>query len=97
MPVYAIAQGRIGNRQQFDQYVAAAVPTLQAHRARLIALDEAPVVIEGDVTYPRTVILEFESEQAFHDWYDSAEYRAARKLRQDASTGTFILVKGPAA
>ena len=94
MPVYAIAQGRIVNRQQFDLYVAAAIPTLQAHRVRLVALDETPAVIEGAIEYPRTVILEFESERAFHDWYDSPEYTAARQLRRHASLGTFILVNG---
>lgn len=97
MSVYAIAQGRIEDRQQFDRYVAQAIPTLEAHRVKLLALDEAPAVIEGRVEYPRTVILEFESVQAFHAWYDSAEYRAARKLRREAHVGTFILVKGPGA
>ena len=95
MAVYAIAQGRIGDRQQFDRYVAQAIPTLEAHRVKLVALDEAPAVIEGTVEYLRTVVLEFESVRAFHAWYDSEEYRAARELRRDASAGSFILVKGP--
>jgi uncharacterized protein (DUF1330 family) len=45
--------------------------------------------------YPRTVILEFESEEHFYRWYDSPEYRAARRHREDASVGRFILVRGP--
>ena len=94
MTVYAIAQGRVDDREQFDAYVTAASPTLEAHGARLLALDESPEVVEGEVSYPRTVILQFESEQAFHDWYDSPEYRAARELRGTAVAGTFILVQG---
>jgi len=92
--VYAIAQGRIDNRDTFNEYVALAVPTLEAHDVRVLALDEAPVMIEGDIDFPRTVILEFENADAFHRWYDSAEYRAAREHRLTAGVGRFILVNG---
>jgi uncharacterized protein (DUF1330 family) len=94
MPVYAIAQGRIENREKFDEYVALASPTLVEHKARLLALDETPAIIEGSIDYPRTVVLEFESEQAFYDWYDSPEYTAARALREESAQGTFILISG---
>lgn len=94
MPVYAIAQGRVDDREQFDRYIVASIPTLEAHKAVVLALDEKPDTVEGDVAYPRTVILQFASSQAFYAWYNSAEYTAARKLRETASTGTFILVQG---
>jgi uncharacterized protein (DUF1330 family) len=94
MKVYAIAQGRVDDREQFDRYIAASIPTLETHKAVVLALDEMPDVVEGDVSYPRTVILQFESADAFYGWYNSPEYTAARKLRETASTGTFILVQG---
>jgi uncharacterized protein (DUF1330 family) len=93
MTVYAIAQGKIENRERFDQYVAEATPTLIAHDAKVLAVDESPVIVEGNVDYPRTVVIEFESEAAFRRWYDSPEYTAARRVRLDAAQGTFILVK----
>ncbi len=92
MPVYAIAQGRIEDREKFNEYIALATPTLTAHNAKILSVDETPTCIEGQIDYPRTVILEFESEQAFRRWYDSPEYTAARALRADAAQGTFILV-----
>lgn len=94
MAVYAIAQGRIEDREQFNQYLEYSGPTIEAHNAKLLAVDEAPVEIEGAIDYPRTVILEFESEDHFYRWYDSPEYQAARKQREDASVGRFILVRG---
>ena len=94
MTVYAIAQGRVDDREQFDRYIAASIPTLEAHHSVVLALDEKPDAVEGGVAYPRTVILQFASSQAFYAWYNSAEYTAARKLRETASTGTFILVQG---
>jgi uncharacterized protein (DUF1330 family) len=93
MSCYAIAQSRVTDPEQLDRYVAAAMPTLIAHGITVLAFDEAPVMLEGNNEHPRTVILKFNSEQAFHDWYDSPEYCAARELRKDAAIGTFILVR----
>ena len=70
-----------------------AASTLIAHDAKVLAVDESPVFVEGSVEYPRTVVIEFESETAFRRWYDSPEYTAAREHRLDAAKGTFILVK----
>lgn len=94
MTVYAIAQGRIADRKAMNAYVAAAGPTLDRYGVKCLALDEAPEIVEGEVPFPRTVILEFESTDAFRRWYDSDEYRAARKIRECAAVGTFILVQG---
>ena len=94
MTVFAIAQARVIDRAQLNNYVAAASPTLQAHGARVIAFDESPEVIEGATDKPRTVIVEFESAEAFHKWYESPEYQAAKTLREGASVGDFILVTG---
>ncbi len=93
MSVYAIAQGKIEDRKKFDRYIAEATPTLLAHDAKVLAIDETPVIVEGAIDYPRTVILEFESEAAFRRWYDSPEYTAAREHRLEAAQGRFILVK----
>lgn len=94
MTVYAIAQSRVTDRPQLEAYVKAASPTLAEHGGRVLALDETPIAVEGDVDYPRTVIVAFESETAFYRWYDSPGYRAARELRKDAAVGRFILVQG---
>ena len=94
MSVYAIAQGRITDQEAFDNYVALARPTLEAHDVNVVAFDESPVAVEGDIDFPRTVILEFPDSDAFYRWYDSAEYQAARQHRLPASVGRFILVNG---
>lgn len=94
MTIYAIAQGRIEDREQFDAYVAAAGPTFAGHKTKLLAVDDASEVVEGELPYPRTVIAQFDSKEDFYRWYDSPEYQAARKLRETASVGTFILVEG---
>jgi uncharacterized protein (DUF1330 family) len=94
MTIYAIAQGRVTNQEDFNKYLALSGATLEAYQVDLVALDESPVVIEGDIDYARTVILKFADQAHFYRWYESPEYQAARKHRLGASLGRFILVNG---
>ncbi len=94
MPVYVVAQGRIENREMLDQYVSKVMPTIQAGGGRILGFDESAEVIEGEIAHPRTVILEFPSQEAFRSWYDSADYQAIIPLRQESTPGTLILVNG---
>ena len=94
MSVYAIAHGRIEDRALLDQYVEKAVPTIASHGGRIVAFDETPDVIEGTVDFPRTVVLEFPSREAFRAWYDSPEYQAVLQMRLTAAPGTLIVADG---
>jgi uncharacterized protein (DUF1330 family) len=94
MSVYVIAQGRIENREMLDRYVAKVLPSLQAHGARVLAFDETPHVVEGEVPYPRTVIIEFADRDAFDAWYASDEYQAILPLRLESTPGSLFVVNG---
>ena len=59
MTVYAIAQSQTTDQKALDAYVALAVPTLEAHNVKVLALDDSPTNIEGAIEHARTVILEF--------------------------------------
>lgn len=94
MPVFVVAQGRIDDREMLDDYVAKALPTIEASPGRVVAYDETPEVVEGEVLHPRTVILEFPSREAFRAWYDSAPYQEILPLRLDSAPGTLVVVEG---
>ncbi len=94
MSVYVVAQGRIENREMLDQYVAKAIPTIQAGGGRVLGFDESPAVVEGELDLPRTVILEFPSKEAFQAWYDSPAYQEILPLRLDSTPGRLVLVNG---
>ncbi len=94
MSVYVVAQGRIEDRKLLDDYVSKVIPTIQAGGGRILAFSESPEVVEGEVAYPRTVILEFPSQEAFRSWYDSPDYQAILPLRLDSTPGTLIVVDG---
>ncbi len=94
MPVYVVAQGRIENREMLNEYIGKALPTNQASGGRVLGFDESPDVVEGQVEYPRTVILEFPSREAFRAWYDSDAYQSILPLRLESTSGSLIVVDG---
>ena len=94
MPVYVIAQGRIDDRDKLNEYVSKVLPTIQAGGGRVLGFDESPEIVEGEVGHPRTVILEFEANDAFRAWYASDAYQAILPLRLESAPGTLIVVDG---
>ena len=59
-----------------------------------IVVDDDVRSIEGDWHGSRLVILEFDDEEAFRDWYDSPEYQAALPLRLSSTDSRGALAKG---
>ncbi len=94
MSVYVIAQGRVDDRAMLDRYISKVVPTIQAGGGKILGVAETPEVVEGELAFPRTVILEFESREAFRSWYDSADYQEILPLRLESAPGTLIVVDG---
>ena len=92
MPVYFVVQEEIRDREAMAQYgeQARAAP----HPGKVVAVDDAQTVIEGDWHGDRTVIIEFEDEAAFRAWYDSPEYQAALPIRLSATDSRAALVRG---
>ncbi len=94
MAVYVVAQGRVENPEVLARYVEKAIPTIGAHGGRIVAFDETPEVVEGTVDCPRTVIVEFPTQEAFRAWYDSPEYQTILPMRLEAAPGTLIVANG---
>ena len=94
MPVYVIAQSRVLDGEKLGAYAAKAIPTIAAGGGRVVAYDDAPRQVEGQVDFPRTVVLAFDSQEDFQRWYDSAEYQAILPMRLESSEGTLIVVSG---
>jgi uncharacterized protein (DUF1330 family) len=94
MSVYVVAQGRTEDPEMLGRYVAKVIPTISGAGGRILGFDESPEVVEGEVGYPRTVILEFETKEAFSAWYDSPEYQEILPLRLESTPGTLIVVNG---
>ncbi len=96
MAAYVIADVKIEDPVQYEDYRKMVPATIAAYGGRFIARGGRTEVLEGEWRPNRVVIIEFESVERAKEWWASEEYRAARELRQRTSTGSLIVVEGVA-
>ena len=92
MPVYFIVQEQVRDAEALKEYGAKAAAARMS--GRVLAVDDAPRAIEGEWHGDRVVILEFDDEASFQDWYDSPAYQEALQIRLGATDSRAALVKG---
>jgi uncharacterized protein (DUF1330 family) len=90
MSVLFIVQLQINDPEAFASYEAKALSA--PGRGKLIAVENNPIAVEGNPHGSRVIVLEFEDEAAFHNWYDSPEYRELVKIRLAATDSRSMLV-----
>jgi uncharacterized protein (DUF1330 family) len=95
MAVYAIFNYDIADGDSYKQYQKAAGASFAGRAFKVLALDPATTRVEGERSGMQTVILEFDTKEAFDDWYNSPEYQSAVGTRLAATTnGVGLLVAG---
>lgn len=93
MAGYFIANYTIKNQAEYQKYMAAVGPSLQAHGAELVVVDRDSVLLEGSAGHV-TVVLKFATKAAAQAWYESPEYQAIVHLRTDNSEGIGVITEG---
>jgi uncharacterized protein (DUF1330 family) len=93
MSVYFVVQEQVDDPAGLEKYMKAARAS-SLGRGRALVVDDDVCSIEGDWHGSRLVILEFDDEEAFRDWYDSPEYQAALPLRLASTDSRGALAKG---
>jgi uncharacterized protein (DUF1330 family) len=94
VPVYAVAQIRIDDRERYREYEAGFLPIFQKYGGELVAVDDAPRLAEGEWPYTRLVVLRFEDADQADAWYRSDEYQELMKIRQESSQGVLLFAQG---
>ena len=94
MPAYMIAQIRIDDAEQFNEYRKQVIPTIQAFDGRVLAADAAPSIVEGEWPANSTVVIEFPSVERAQQWYDSDQYAAPKALRRRISNTNLVFLRG---
>ena len=95
MAAYVVAQMHVHNLEMYLEYVSKVGLTIGNRGGKIVAANEADVR-EGEPPFTRTIIGEFPTLEAAHDWYDSEEYRAILPLRLESTTGSLFFVEGVA-
>ena len=90
---YWIAHNTVSDTEAYENYKAANASVFAKYNARFVVRGGRQEVMEGE-SRPRTVVIEFDSYADAMECYQSAEYQAAKALRDPVATGDLIVIEG---
>ncbi len=90
---YVITRSDIRDADAYTRYAAEATKAIAAHGGRILARGGRHEALEGKAR-ARNVVIEFDSYEAARGYFHSAQYQAARKLREGAAEMEMVLVEG---
>ncbi|WP_291208226.1 DUF1330 domain-containing protein [Hyphomonas sp.] len=94
MPAFVVAKLTITDPETYARYGAGFMAAFTPFGGKLLSVDEAPEVIEGEWRCTRTVLLEFPSKTVMKAWYASPAYQDLVQHRFAASTADIVLLEG---
>jgi len=94
MTHYIVGRIAIHDRQRYGQYEAGFMPIFAKYGGQVLAVNDAPEVLEGPPDDRRLVILAFPDREAALRWAGSAEYQEIAKHRLAASEGAIVITEG---
>jgi uncharacterized protein (DUF1330 family) len=90
---YWIARVDVRDAERYKDYVSTAKPAFERYGANFLARGGPFVALEGQAR-GRNVVIEFPSLQHAVDCYNSPEYQAAAKIRQEVADAEMVVVEG---
>ncbi len=90
---YWIARVDVRDSERYKDYVSTAKPAFERFGANFLARGGALTELEGKAR-ARNVVIEFPSVQHAIDCYNSPEYQAAAKIRQEVADAEMLIVEG---
>jgi uncharacterized protein (DUF1330 family) len=94
VPAFVIVETDITDAEQYATYQAVGPGVVAAAGGRIAVRGGEQVVLEGDWTPTRLVVMEFENLEAAKRWYASPENQEAKKLREGAASLKMVAVEG---
>jgi uncharacterized protein (DUF1330 family) len=94
MSYYFIVRLNIIDPAEYQKYLAKAGEIFKKYNGEYLAVDDEPVILEGNMEKGRVVLIRFNSRKDFWDWYYSEEYQEILKHRLTAAECNAILAKG---
>jgi len=94
MSAYIVANVRVTDPRQYEEYKHLSTLAMQAHGAEVLVRGGRAEVLEGDWTPSRMVVMRFPTMMQAHAFYDSPEYARARAARTGAAVMHMVLLEG---
>jgi uncharacterized protein (DUF1330 family) len=90
---YWIAHVTVTDPDTYANYITLAPAVFKQYGGRFLARGEQATTLEGE-SWQRHVVIEFESVEAAHACYNSAEYSNARQERDGACLVSITIIEG---
>jgi uncharacterized protein (DUF1330 family) len=94
MPAYVVADIEVKDPERYAAYMKVGPATVAQYGGRFLARGGTATALEEGWAPKRLVVIAFPDRAAALRWWDSQEYRAARKLREGAAVWKATLVDG---
>ncbi len=94
MSAYVIIDVDVKDQAKYSEYMKKGAPTIFAHGGEPLVRGGKSEVWEGVWNPKRMIILKFKSIDEARKWYESSDYKEAKKIRLNAASTNVICVEG---
>lgn len=94
MGVFIVNNMTIHDRAAYDEYLRQFMAVFHQFKGEVLATQEAPVAIEGQWPFDRTVLLRFPSRADAFAWSSSPQYQAIAKHRIAGTRSNVVMLDG---
>jgi uncharacterized protein (DUF1330 family) len=94
MSAYVIVDIEVTDPVRYEEYKRRAAPTVHQFGGRYLVRGGKVEALEGERIPHRIVVLEFPTMERAREWWDAADYRPARALRQACARTEMVRVAG---
>ena len=95
MSAYMVAQIKVDDAEEYAKYLAGFMPIFERHGGELLVTSKfETTVLEGEWSYPGTVIMKFPSLAHAHRWHDDPDYKALAEHRRRSAHTNLVLIEG---
>jgi uncharacterized protein (DUF1330 family) len=94
MPVYLIADIEVTDPVGYEEYKERVPAVIAAHGGRYLVRGGASEVLEGTWRPRRGAIIEFGDLASMKAFWESAEYRPLRAIRERCAKSNVVVIEG---
>lgn len=94
MAGYAIVQLKVTDPELNERYRSQVQAIIEQYGGRFLVRGGKVDELEGSLSLPRLVVMEFPSTEQAHAFYNSPAYQEILPLRLKSAEGIFVIVEG---
>ena len=94
MAGYAVAQLKVTDPETNERYRSQVQAIIEQFGGRFLVRGGKVDELEGSLSLPRLVVMEFPSTEQAHAFYNSPAYQEILPLRLKSAEGIFVIVEG---